>query len=241
MGKRKKINIVDLGKMEYSEALKIQTRLRDLRVDEKIEDTLLMVEHDPVLTLGSRGKMENILVSEEFLKSNGIEVVQLRRGGDVTYHGPGQIVGYPIVDMKNYDRDLRRFVQNLKQIFIAMLEDEFNIHAEGKEGDHTGVWLGNEKITAIGISVSKMVTMHGFAFNVNTDLNHFKWINPCGFSDKGVTSLEKLMGHSMDMKKMKKLTVEYYCKMFDVDPQEMDVADLMDIMEGTKNDDYQEA
>ncbi|QSX09734.1 lipoyl(octanoyl) transferase LipB [Alkalibacter rhizosphaerae] len=234
----KKINVVNLGTMNYSEALEIQLKLRDLRVVEKIEDTLLIVEHDPVLTLGSSGKLSNILVSEEFLKSRGIDVVQLRRGGDVTYHGPGQIVGYPIVHMRNYNKDVRSFVQNMKQTFIDLLKEEFGFEAEGKDGDHTGVWVGEEKITAIGISVSKMVTMHGFAFNVNTDLSHFKWINPCGFRDKGVISLEKLMGSSMDMEKMKQKTMNYYCNACGLDPHEMEAEELMKMLEDKYDGDF---
>ncbi|WP_246798138.1 lipoyl(octanoyl) transferase LipB [Alkalibacter rhizosphaerae] len=238
MGNMKKINVVNLGTMNYSEALEIQLKLRDLRVVEKIEDTLLIVEHDPVLTLGSSGKLSNILVSEEFLKSRGIDVVQLRRGGDVTYHGPGQIVGYPIVHMRNYNKDVRSFVQNMKQTFIDLLKEEFGFEAEGKDGDHTGVWVGEEKITAIGISVSKMVTMHGFAFNVNTDLSHFKWINPCGFRDKGVISLEKLMGSSMDMEKMKQKTMNYYCNACGLDPHEMEAEELMKMLEDKYDGDF---
>lgn len=238
MGNMKKINVVNLGTMNYSKALAIQLKLRDLRVVEKIEDTLLIVEHDPVLTLGSSGKLKNILVSEEFLKSRGIDVVQLRRGGDVTYHGPGQIVGYPIVHMRNYNKDVRSFVQNMKQTFIDLLKEEFGFEAEGKDGDHTGVWVGEEKITAIGISVSKMVTMHGFAFNVNTDLSHFKWINPCGFRDKGVISLEKLMGSSMDMEKMKQKTMNYYCNAYGLDPHEMEAEELMKMLEDKYDGDF---
>ncbi|HCX65353.1 MAG TPA: octanoyltransferase [Eubacteriaceae bacterium] len=234
MDEKAKINIVDLGYMDYKEALELQFALRELRVEEKIEDTLLLVEHNPVLTMGSRGKMENVLVSNTFLKENGIDVVELRRGGDVTYHGPGQIVGYPIFDLKNFDRDIRGFVRNMKQTFIDLLQHEFDIASEGRDGDHSGVWIGEEKITAIGISVSKMVTMHGFAFNGNTDLEHFKWINPCGFQDKGATSLEKQLGRSVDMKEMKELVTKYFCEAFAVKGKEMDKETLLEKLEGRR-------
>lgn len=225
------INIVNLGTMEYSKALKIQENLRILRIDDKIEDTLLIVEHSPVLTLGCRGKKHNILVSEEFLQEQGIEVVSLNRGGDITYHGPGQIVGYPILHLKNYNKDVRGLVWKLKEIFIRLLHEEYKIEAIGLDSDYTGVWIGNNKITAIGISISRMVSMHGFAFNVNTDLSHFNWINPCGFTDKGVISLEKLMGYSLDIEKVKNQIVDYFCELFDVNPVPMSIEKLNNILE----------
>lgn len=228
------VNIVNLGTMEYSQALKIQEGLRKLRIEDKIEDTLLIVEHPPVLTMGCRGKNDNILVPHEFLKQQGIDVVKLNRGGDVTYHGPGQIVGYPILNLNQHQRDVRGLVWKLKEIFIRMLCEEYKIEAKGLDGEYTGVWLGNDKITAIGISISRMVTMHGFAFNVNTNLDHFKWINPCGFTDRGVVSLEKLMGHPMDMEKVKQLTIDYYCALFKAIPVNMSLLELNNILEEYK-------
>lgn len=225
------INVVNLGTMEYLQALSIQENLRKLRIDNKIEDTLLIVEHPPVLTMGCRGQSENILVPHEFLKEQGINVVKLNRGGDVTYHGPGQIVGYPILNLNNYRRDVRSLVWKLKEIFIKMLHEQYNIQSKGLDNEYTGVWLGNDKITAIGISISRMVTMHGFAFNVNTNLDHFTWINPCGFKDKGVTSLEKLMGHPMDMGEVKELTIEYFCDLFKVNPVYLSLEELNNSME----------
>lgn len=222
-----KINIINLGTLDYSKVLKIQEELRELRANDKIEDTLLIVEHPPVLTLGVRGKEENILVSKEFLQSKGIDVVRLNRGGDVTYHGPGQIVGYPIFHLKNYNRDVRKFVWTIKEIFIKMLREVYNIESYGMDGEHTGVWIGSDKITAIGISISKMVSMHGFAFNVNTNLEHFSWIYPCGFKDRGVISLEKLLGHPMDMDKLKNRTIDYFCDLFQVEGIFMSLEDLL--------------
>ena len=213
-----KINVVNVGLMDYSQALKIQENLRELRVDDKIEDTLLIVEHPAVLTLGVKGKEENILVSEEFLQSKDVDVVRLNRGGDVTYHGLGQIVGYPIFHLKNYNKDVRKFVWRIKETFIRMLQEEYNIESYGLDGEHTGVWIGNDKITAIGISISKMVSMHGFAFNVNTNLEHFDWIYPCGFKEKGVISLGKQLGHPMDMDQLRQKTVKYFCELFEVEP-----------------------
>ncbi|MPW24824.1 lipoyl(octanoyl) transferase LipB [Alkalibaculum sp. M08DMB] len=225
------INIVDLGIMDYGETLIIQERLRKLRIENKIEDTLLIVEHLPVLTLGCRGKKSNILVTDEFLKQKGINVINLNRGGDVTYHGPGQIVGYPIINLKNYNRDVRNFVWKLKEIFIRMLREQYKINVSGLDGEYTGVWFGNDKIVAIGIAISRMVSMHGFAFNVNTNLEDFRWINPCGFTDKGVTSLEKLLGHSMNMDEVKQLTINYFIELFEANQISLSLEELNNILE----------
>ncbi len=212
----KKIMVTDLGKMNYKKALKIQETLMSLRQKGKYEDTLLLVEHPHVITLGRRADVDNIVVSEETLSKNGIEIYEINRGGDVTYHGPGQIVGYPIFDLTNYDRDIRAFVWNIEDVFMRMLEKEFEIHARRDEKKYTGVWVGNYKITAIGIAVKKWVTMHGFAFNVSTELKYFDWIVPCGLYDRGVTSLEKLLGRLPDIEKIKEMTIRYFCEVFSV-------------------------
>ena len=187
------INIVDLGKMNYREALEIQERLLALRQQNTIGDVLLLVEHPAVLTLGTRGQYENILASEAVLATHGIETFEVNRGGDVTYHGPGQLVGYPIMNLSCCDNDIKTFIWKIEETFIRLLADEFQIEASREDGKYTGVWVGNDKITAIGIAVKRWVTMHGFAFNIATNLEHFKLINPCGITDKGVTSLEALL------------------------------------------------
>lgn len=228
------LNIMDLGIIDYEEGLRIQESVRRLRIDNKIEDTLLIMEHEPVLTLGCRGDDKNILLSEEALVDKGIKVYKVNRGGDVTYHGPGQIVGYPILNMGNYQRDVRNLVWKLKEVFISMLKNEYNIDSIGLDKDHTGVWIDNDKITAIGISISKMVTMHGFAFNVNTNLDHFKWINPCGFTDRGVVSLEGILGYPLDMQEVKSLVIDYFLKIFGLVGIPMDNKELYTILEESK-------
>ncbi len=208
------MNVVDLKTMSYGEALALQEKVLILRQRGEIEDTLLLVEHPPVLTLGARGNRSNILIPAEKLKSMGVEIYEVNRGGDVTYHGPGQIVGYPIMDLNNYGKDIRYFVGKLEEVFIRLLQKEYNIQASRGEKKYTGVWVGNEKITAIGISVKRWVTMHGFAFNVNTDLDHFKWIVPCGIADKGVTSLSKLLERKSDFDSVKKTVADTFCEIF---------------------------
>lgn len=212
------LKICDLGEMDYKEALEIQQRLVLKMQRNEIEDVLLLVEHLPVLTLGLRAKEENILFTREELEKHGISVYKIDRGGDVTYHGTGQIVGYPILNLNNYGRDIHKFVENIEQAFINLLKKEFNISANTDE-KYTGVWVGNDKITAIGFSVKKWITMHGFAFNVNTNLEHFNLINPCGITERGVTSLAKLTGKEIDMNETCHMLISYFCETFKVTPQ----------------------
>lgn len=200
--------------MEYMQAFEMQKQLLEKRQSGGEEDTLLIVEHDPVITSGIRGNPENITVDEKTLKDAGISVYSTDRGGDVTYHGPGQIVGYPVIDLKKNSLGVKEYIYRLEEVFISLLEKEYGIKAEREEGKYTGVWVGNTKITAIGVAIRKWVTMHGFAFNVNTNMDHFRFINPCGLSDRGVTSLEILTGEKQDMEKLKKLTAKYFCETF---------------------------
>jgi lipoyl(octanoyl) transferase len=226
------INICTPGRVEYGTALALQERLVDLRQRGLIEDTLLLLEHPPVITLGVRGDEANILLPQEELTAKGVAVYKVGRGGDVTYHGPGQIVGYPIVDLAAQGRDIKRFVWNVEEVFIRLLREQFGIVAQREEKKYTGVWVGDEKITAIGIAVKRWVTMHGFAFNVNTDLAHFKWINPCGLADRGVTSLEKLLGGKMDFDAMNAMVAGYFADVFGADARPADAAALAVAAEG---------
>ena len=208
------MKIVDLGKMDYMEALKIQEDLMQKHLNGEGEDTLLLVEHPPVLTLGRRGEYSNILLAKDYLENMGVSVYEVSRGGDVTYHGPGQIVGYPIMNLENHGKDIKQFIWKLEEIIIRLLKDLYDIEATRDEKKYTGVWVGDEKITAIGVAVKRWVTMHGFAFNVNTNLEHFKWINPCGIMDKGVTSMEKLIGKEADFEEIKRKVADYFVEVF---------------------------
>jgi lipoyl(octanoyl) transferase len=207
------MDVVDLGVKEYNEALEIQYDYLEKRQKDQIDDALLLVEHPPVITLGKNADQENIVASKVFLEQENIQWVNSNRGGDVTYHGPGQMVGYTIFDLRSNNIGIRKYVWTLEQIFIDLLKEEYGIEAI-RNPDHTGVWVGSEKIVAIGLAVKRGVTMHGFAFNVNTNLDHFNFIVPCGIQNKGVTSIQKLLNQPIDFASVKKNVEKYFKSYF---------------------------
>ncbi len=179
--------------------------------------TLLLVEHPPpVITMGKRGDINHLKVDEAELKEQGIDVNWVGRGGDVTYHGPGQIVGYPIMNLRSLKIKVKDYVGGLEEMMIQMLSKAYGIEATSEPGKYTGVWIGNKKITAIGVEIKRQVTMHGFAFNVNSQLEHFDWIVPCGLEGRGVTSLQALLGKTQDMEVVKEKVVAYFLSQFDL-------------------------
>ena len=216
----------DLGRMGYSECWALQRSLFERMLAAKRSDAspeqaiaadkagwMLFVEHNPVYTLGKSGNASNMLIGEEYLRSIGAEFFHIDRGGDVTYHGPGQIVGYPILDLDKVGIGLREYIDSLEEAVIEVCR-EWGIES-GRIAGASGVWIEPEtprarKICAVGVRSSRFVTMHGFAFNVNTDLKYFSYINPCGFVDKGVTSLQLEMGHEMDINEVKALLTENF-------------------------------
>ena len=216
-----KLNIIKLGLIEYQVALDLQLKILKLSQQEAIGNVLLLLEHPPVLTIGINGKENNVLISEDMLGEMGVTVFRSNRGGDVTYHGSGQIVAYPIMNLNNFSKDVKDYVRRLEETSISLLKEEFGLNADRKPG-FPGVWVGNDKITAIGCAVKRWVTMHGFAFNVNTNLEHFKWINPCGFTDKGVTSLEKLLGESQNMDMVTNHIIKHFTNSFNMEPEIID-------------------
>ena len=185
------------------------------------EHYLLFVEHPPVYTLGKSGDINNVLLSEENLKARGIDFFRTNRGGDITFHGPQQIVGYPILDLEKFYTDIGRYLRNMEEMIILTLK-EYGIEA-GRSAGETGVWIdpdinGRErKICAIGVRSSRWITMHGFAFNVNTDLDYFNFIIPCGIQNKQVTSLQKELGRFADMDEVKEKVKRNFEKVFDVE------------------------
>ena len=185
-------HILDLGMVDYLSALDLQTNLRDCRIAGEIPDTLVLLEHPPVITLGRSGNMENVLVSESELSNRGIQLFHTNRGGDVTYHGPGQIVGYPIMDLTQHGTDLRKHVGKLEEVLIQTL-DTLAVKSNRREKE-TGIWVGDNKIASIGIHVKRWVTMHGFALNVAPDMEHLSLIHHCGIKDAPMTSVEEILG-----------------------------------------------
>ena len=198
------MNILDLGRMSYNSAWDIQKEYHRKVISGKEPDTLIIVEHEPVYTLGKSANDNHLLQSA----SEEIQVFRIERGGDITFHGPGQIVVYPILDLNRFVKSVSWYMRTLEKIIINTLSD-FEIKAELKHG-LTGVWVGDEKIGAQGVRISRWVTMHGLALNVNTDLRYFDGIIPCGIFDYGVTSMEKLMGRKQNINKVKNTIIKYF-------------------------------
>ncbi len=190
MKTKRKCDVFSLGLIAYQKAWDLQKELVGKRAKKEINDTLLLVEHPHIFTIGRSGSRNNILVSDERLKEKGVSVCKVDRGGDITYHGPGQIVGYPILDLNEHGRDVHLMLRNLEEVIIRFLSD-YGVEA-CRIPEYTGVWVGQEKIAAIGIGVRRWISFHGFCLNVNPEMNYFSLINPCGIKGKGVTSLEKL-------------------------------------------------
>lgn len=187
------LGVVGLGRMAYGEALELQRTLAQQRIDRTISrDLLLLVEHPPVVTLGRGFRPEHLSTPPEFLAAKGIDLFEIERGGDVTFHGPGQLVGYPIFDLGEHKKDLHWFLRQLEEALIVALR-EFGLAAERRAG-YTGVWTAGRKIASIGIHVKQWVTWHGFALNVVTDLSYFDLIVPCGISDVTMTSIQRELG-----------------------------------------------
>ena len=212
------LDVRRLGVVPYADALALQRSLVEDRRAGRIGDTLLLLEHPPVLTLGVRGDggRSHILASAESLATRSIEVHEAGRGGDVTYHGPGQIVGYPIIDLNSHRRDVHRYVRDLETVLIRTAGD-YGISAHRVDG-LTGVWVGDEKLAAIGVRIARWVTSHGFALNVNTYLDHFDLIVPCGIADRGVTSMARLLGRSLDTAEVENRIIEQFTDVFDLSP-----------------------
>ena len=231
MGKNKTIKIIDLGHKSYSESLEVQENYfngtislkRSNRKTDNPQPThnyLLWVEHPPVFTRGKSGKMEHLLVDKEALAEKGIEFYQTNRGGDITFHGPGQLVVYPIFDLDNFFTDIHKYLRFLEEAVIETLK-EYGLNGSRSQGE-TGVWLEvgtpfARKICAMGVRASRWVTMHGLAFNINTDLSYFDHIVPCGIQGKGVTSLSKELRREIGLEEVKEKLKTHLGRLFEAD------------------------
>jgi len=204
-----------LGVLPYSDALELQKQLVELRKSDEIPDQLLLLEHPPVITLGvkTRNDRSHVVATPEVLDEEGVEIFESGRGGDVTYHGPGQLVGYPIMDLRPDRCDVHRYVRDLEEMLIRVAA-AFGVTA-GRLPGLTGAWVGSDKLAAIGVRIARWVTSHGFALNVSTNLAHFDLIVPCGITGKGVTSLERLTGRNLDMDEVADAAAIEFAAVFD--------------------------
>ena len=206
------VNARYLGLVPYGDALKLQQRLVQKRAEGAIPDTLILLQHPPVLTIGRFRGIDDILASPATLTQEGIAVFRTNRGGGVTYHGPGQLVGYPILNLKELNLGVREYVHELEEVIISLLV-EFGVNGVRNHG-YPGVWVEGEKICSIGIHVSRGITMHGFALNVDTDLHHFNYINPCGMTGNRMTSLAKVLSRPVAVEEVVKPLLACFAEVF---------------------------
>jgi lipoyl(octanoyl) transferase len=209
------VEVRDLGVVSYGDGLELQRRLVEQRRAGDIPDQLLLLEHPPVITLGVKAKTgtPHLLATPAALQAQGVELFESGRGGDVTYHGPGQLVGYPILDLNPDRRDVHRYVRDIEEVMIQAVAS-FGISAERAPG-LTGAWVGSRKIAAIGVRISRWITSHGFALNVNTDLTAFDLIVPCGIADRGVTSIELQLGRKVPLEEAKMAVAHAFAQVFE--------------------------
>lgn len=217
MRKNKKLLYKYLGKVSYTKALRIQEYLQEKLISEDIQNEgfLLFLYHDPVITTGKYGDDSNLLLNAGELEKAGIEYVRTSRGGDATYHGPGQLVCYPILNLKKINMGVRNYITSLERVIMSYLSDQ-GLESRAIEGLH-GVWVENEKIASIGVRVKRHVTMHGFALNIKNDLSAFNYINPCGLQGASITSLKKLTGREVDLYESTDRILFYFRKIFKID------------------------
>lgn len=222
------LHVYRLGQVEYADGLQLQKLFGEARAQELSPDVLLLLEHPPVLTLGRAAKTNNIVAPKSELDAVGAQIFETNRGGDVTYHGPGQLVGYPIIKLAEGRQDVRRYVRDIEETIIQTLSD-YGL-AAGRIGKWPGVWLGEEgqpnarKICAIGVHLARWQTSHGFALNVNTQLSHFQLIVPCGIKEAGVTSMEKELGRAIPLRDVEDRVIQHFAQRFDFVPEEQTIA-----------------
>ena len=209
------LQVQDLGNSSYKRTWELQKELQLQRIENSIDDTLLLVEHEPVYTFGKNADENHLLQNYP----ENVKLFYTERGGDITFHGPGQIVGYPIMDLHNYKMSISWYMHALEEVIIRSL-DKFGISADRKDG-LTGVWVEDEKIAALGVRISRWVTMHGFALNVNTDLAYYDSIIPCGIFDYGITSMKNIFGEKQNMSKIKSILSAIFLDVFQL--KEMEV------------------
>ena len=210
MASNQSVRILDLGIKSYQQTWELQKRLHSERVAGKIEDTLILVEHEPVYTIGRNADRSNLLPDHP----KDVNIYQVERGGDITYHGPGQLVGYPIMDLHNYRLSVGWYMHSLEEVLISTLAD-FGIVAK-RRPKCIGVWVNDEKVAALGVRLSRWVSMHGFALNVDTDLKYFNSIVPCGMAQFGVTTMSRLLKCEISIDEVKPILVNHFLGLFEI-------------------------
>ena len=225
---RRRGYVIDIDLMEYRRAWDLQRKVVAAKLESDLPDILILLEHNPVITLGRRGNRQYIRASPEVLAARGINTYHVERGGEVTYHGPGQIVGYPILNLRNWRRDVSWYIFNLEEVLIRTLSD-FGI--EGSRNRlNRGVWVGDSKIGSIGVAITRWVTYHGFSLNVSPDMNHYRLITPCGLEGTEVTSIERVLGGTPDHVRVRDTISRHFQQVFDMELSRMDMEDLKGIL-----------
>lgn len=224
----KQLFVVNIGRTKYAEAWELQKKIFSARLEQRINDVLLLTEHEPVFTLGKGADENHLLAKDDELIDKKIDMFWIDRGGDVTFHGPGQIVGYPILDLNQHYLDIHRYLRDLEEMVIRTLND-YGI-VGGREKEFTGVWVKNEKIAALGVKVSKWITMHGFAFNVSTDLSFFERIIPCGIFHKGVTTLQNVLGRTVEIEDVHQHLVKHFSNIFSLEVKQITKEELLSLL-----------
>ncbi|HSP34806.1 MAG TPA: lipoyl(octanoyl) transferase LipB, partial [Thermoanaerobaculia bacterium] len=209
----RRCDLRQLHLVTYENGMKLQQKLAEMRQRDEIDDQLLLLEHPPVITLGRGGDAANLLASPDALRKERVRFFETTRGGDITYHGPGQIVGYPIIHLGEGKRDVRKYVTKLEEVLIRAVA-EYGITAARVEGKR-GIWVGNDKIAAIGVRIARWVTSHGWALNANTNLEHFRLITPCGLRGTGVTSIAREAGHPIDPAEVRGKLAKHFSEVFE--------------------------
>ena len=221
--------VIDIALMEYRRAWDFQKELVATKLRSHLPDILILLEHNPVITLGRRGNRHHLRASPEVLATEGIEIYHVERGGEVTYHGPGQIVGYPIVNLRNWRRDVSWYIFNLEEVLIRTLRD-FGIEGT-RNRVNRGVWVGDSKIGSIGVAIRRWVTYHGFSLNISPNMHHYSLITPCGLEGIEVTSVEGLLGGKTDPRRVRDSISRHFQHVFDMDLARIDMEDLSTILE----------
>jgi len=206
------LNLYELGIMDYEESFRIQNTLQLARLDDNIPNCLILLEHPPTITYAKSVDLENLLVSEKELLKQGVQLKKTDRGGNITWHEPGQLVGYPILKLTGKDRDLKKLIYNYQEVIIRTAA-EYSIVAH-RDPEHIGVWVQDSKFAAMGVRMKKWVSKHGFSINVSSSIAHYSLINPCGIDDRGVTSLSKLLGEEVPIAEVKEKVIRHFAAVF---------------------------